>query len=346
MRKLIILLTMTLLGISNNALAKQRVVNVYAWTGEIPFKLVKQFEKETGIKVNFSMYENNEIMYTKIKASKGIGYDIVMPSSYFVDRMRRQGMLQKLDRSKLSNYKNLNPKFLHPVYDPKSDYSIPYIWGITGIFINDKHYASKGVQKWSDLWEKRFHNQLMLLDDTREVFSMALISLGYSANERDPKHIEKAYEKLKQLLPNIKVFSTETVISIMIDEDANIGMSWNGDAYKGITENKDIRFVFPKDGFVIWVDTLAIPKDAKHKKEAYEFINFLLRASVAKEVALETNFPIANLAGKNLLPKNIRNNKTIYPDDAVLKRGQFQKDVGDQTLAIYEKYWEKLKMGG
>lgn len=333
------LLPMTCMAASN-------IVNVYAWTGEIPDTIVKQFEKETGIKVNFSTYENNEIMYTKLKATKYAGYDVVMPSSYFVDRMRKQNMLLKLDKTKLPNWQHLNPQFLNPSYDPGTQYSVPYIWGVTGIFANKNYVNPNSVTKWSDFYQPRFANQLMLLDDSREVFSMALLMLGYSANDTNPDHIKAAYLKLKELMPNIKVFSTETVISIIIDEDAYVGMAWNGDAFKAMQDNKNVRFIFPSDGFVIWVDNYSIPMNAPHKDAAYAFINFMTRPDIAKSAALVTNFATANLSAEKLLPKAIRNNPSIYPSDAVLKHGQFQTDLGDDTLALYEKYWEALKIGG
>ncbi|MFZ2314236.1 MAG: spermidine/putrescine ABC transporter substrate-binding protein [Gammaproteobacteria bacterium] len=323
---------------------EKKILNVYAFTGEVPDFIVRKFENETGIEVNFSTYENNEIMYAKLRANKKTGYDVIMPSSYFVDRMRRQNLLEKIDTSKIPNIKNLNPAFAHPSYDPELDDCVPYLWGITGIFYNKKYNQPQTVSKWADFWDKRFYDQLMLLDDTREVFSMALLSLGYSANDKNPEHIKQAFLKLKALMQNVKVFSTDTVVSIIIDEDATVGMAWNGDSFKAMTENNNIKFVFPSEGFVIWVDNFAIPKNAPHKDAAYAFINFMLRADIAKESALSTHYPTANLAAQKLLPLEVQNNPVAYPSKEVLKRGQFQTDVGDDILALYEKYWEELKM--
>ncbi len=322
----------------------QKIVNVYAWTGEMPDAVVRQFERETGIKVNLSTYENNEIMYAKLRAARNAGYDVIMPSSYFVDRMRKQKMLLELDIKKLPNRANIDPSFLNPAYDPGAQYCLPFIWGITGIFYNSKYFSVNAPHKWNELWNARFKDQLMLLDDNREIFSMALMSLGYSANDTDPKHIEAAYIKLKSLMQNVKVFSTDTVISIIIDEDATVGMAWNGDAFKAGQENKNIHFVYPEEGFVIWVDNFAIPKGAPHQEEAYTFINFMLRPDVSKTVALYTQFPITNVQARKLLPADIRDNPNIYPPKSVLARGQFQIDVGESTLALFEKYWEELKM--
>lgn len=326
------------------AFAQQKIVNVYSWAGEVSDTLVKQFESETGIKVNFSTYQSNEVMFAKLRAGSGASYDVIMPSSYFVERMRNADMLEPLDKSKLPNWKNISPEFLNPAYDSESKYSVPFIWGVTGIFVNKKYYDPKTIRNWPDLWQPRFDNQLLLLDDTREIFSMALISLGYSSNDRDPKHIQQAFRALKKLMKNVKVFSTETVISILIDEDVNAGMCWNGDAYKASRENKDVTFIFPDDGFVMWVDNFAIPKNAPHLDEAHAFINFMLSAESGKETAMKMNYPVTNQAAQKILPAEIRDNKIIYPPKEILKRGQFPRDLGEGTLDLYEKFWEELKM--
>lgn len=325
--------------------AQSNILNIYAWSGEIPDSVVEKFEDETGIRVNVSTYDNNEIMYAKLRAVKNAGYDIVNPSSYFVDRMRRQDMLEKLDKTKLPNLKNLNPIYTHAEYDPGLQYSIPHVAGITGIFVNS-HLHKNTDLTWADFWLPKYKNQLLLLDDPREVFSMALMTLGYSVNDRNPEHIKQAFLRLKKLMPNVKVFSSETVASLIIDEDATIGMAWNGDVYKAERENETVKFIFPTDGFVIWVDNLAIPKNAPHKDNAYLFLNFLLRPEIAKDIALATLFSTTNLAAQALLPEDIRNNPAIYPPKSVLDKGQFQTDIGEETASLLEKYWEELKMGG
>ncbi len=336
----------TFLILPLSAFAQHNVLNIYAWGGEIPDFVLRQFEKESGIKVNFSTYENNEVMFAKLRTSKNVGYDIVMPSGYFVSRMRKQDMLETLDKSKLPNWKNLNPDFLHPSYDPDATYAVPYIWGVTGIFVNDNYYQKSSLKKWSDLWNPRFANEIMLIDDMREVFGMALISLGYSPNETNSEHIKSAYLKLKDLMKNVKVFSSDTLISIMIDEDATVGMAWNGDVYKASIENTHLKFIVPQEGAVKWMDNFVIPKGAPHLDSAYTFLNFILRADVARDIALYSHYPTANKAGWQLLPANVKNNPIAYPPSDVLRRSQFQEDLPPDVLSIYEKYWDELKMGG
>ncbi|HSW93322.1 MAG TPA: spermidine/putrescine ABC transporter substrate-binding protein [Gammaproteobacteria bacterium] len=328
--------------------AEDNVLNLYTWSGVIPESIIQQFEKETGIKVNFSTYDSNETMYAKLKATTdgGSGYDVIEPSSYYIDRMGRQGMLEKLDKSKLSHFKNEDPAFLNQSYDPHNRFSVPFIWGVTGIFQDTNEFSQNRVTGWADLWDKKYDNQLMLLDDSREVFAMALLALGYSINDANPEHIKQAYLKLKELSQNVKVFKSDGVITILIDEDVGMGMAWNGDVYKAKKENPLLDFIFPKEGFVIWVDSFAIPLNAPHRENAHRFLNFMMRADIAKMASLANDYPTTNLAAKKLLPKEIRDNPIIYPSHAVLQRGQYQTDIPDEALELYERYWEKLKMEG
>lgn len=319
------------------------VVNVYAWGGEIPKKVIQQFEQESGIKVNFSTYDSNETMYAKLKASQRTIYDVVLPSAYFVERMQKQGMLQPLDHEQLPNLHNLDSRFVHNDYDPGNHYSVPIIWGATGIFFNRKVVANP-PKTWQGLWSKKWLNQLMLLDDSREVFAMALMSLGFDPNDTDPDHIKKAYKHLLQLVPNIKLFASDGIQAIIIDEDAVIGSAWNGDAFKAHSENNAIEFIYPEDGFVIWVDCLAIPKNPPHLKEALQFINFILKPETSAQIALKEGHAITNAKGRALLPSPIKNNPMIYPSADTLKNAYFQRDIGEKTVILYNGYWEQLKL--
>ena len=325
--------------------ATENVVNVYTWAEEIPSSVIRQFEKETGITVHYTTYESNEAMYAKLRARKKSGYDLIEPSSYYAERMRHQNMIEKLDRTKLPNFKNIDPFFLNQAYDPQSQYSVPFIWGVTGLFLNKAYFSKHQAIQWSDLLDKQYANQLIFLDDAREVFSIALRMLGYSINDKNPEHIKQAYFKLKELLPNIRLFNSDAVISILIDEDATIGMAWNGDLFKAQQENNKLQFVFPKDGFEIWVDNFAILKDAPHRENAYQFLNFLMRPDIAKTVSLNINYATANLAARNLMPPDIKDNPVLYPSYAILRHGEFETDIGDPAFSLFEKYWEQLKMG-
>jgi spermidine/putrescine transport system substrate-binding protein len=334
---------MVLICISTLSFAADNSVNVYTWSGYIPNEVIQKFTKETGIQVNISEYDSNETMYAKLKASSA-GYDVIIPSSYFVERMMRQNMLHKLDKSQIPNFKNLKHTLLNEPYDPNNDYSIPYLWGTTGIVVNSKYFKKGEITSWKDLWNPKYKNQLMMLNDVRDVFAMALLALGYSVNDSDPKHIERAYLKLKELLPNIKIFNSDAEQTIYIDEDAILGMGYNGDIHLTQKENPDVQFIYPKEGFTIWIDCLAVVKNAPHLANTYKFINFLLRPDVAKITSEETGYATPNEAAIKLMPKEYRGDKTINPDALTLKRGRIQSDTTD-VLPIYAKYWELLKIG-
>jgi len=319
-----------------------KTLNLYAWGGEIPKALIQKFEHETGIKVNFSTFDNNETLYAKLKATPRPMYDVVLPSAYFVERLKKQNLLAQLDPTRLSNLKNLAPAFTNNNYDPQNNYSVPLIWGVTGIFYNQT-WVKNLPTHWSALWKPQWRHQLMLLDDPREVFGMALLKLGYSPNDTNPKHIEEAFKCLLTLAPNIKLFASESIQSIMIDGDAVLGSAWNADALKAHRENTNIQFIYPEDGFVIWIDCLALLKNAPHPDEAYAFINFMLEASSAASLALAEGHAITNQAGKALLPESIQSNPMIYPAPEVLKRGIIQRDLDEKTLELYNTYWQKLK---
>ena len=330
--------------ISVSATAEEKVLNIYTWSDYLPESVIKQFEKETGIRINHSTYVNNEVLYAKLKANPEAGYDIVMPSTYFVSRMRDQDLLQKIDKSRLTNLKNINPIFLNKEYDLHDDYSIPYLWTATGIVVNKKYHPSyHQINSWENFWETQYKDQLLILDDTREIFSVALMTLGFSVNDTNSVHLNEAFKKLKSLMKNIKLFNTEIQRAIYLDEDITIGMGWNGDISLVKAQNPNLHFIYPKEGFIIALDCITIPKGAKHVDYAHQFIDFVLRDVIAKEIALTSGFSTANLAATQLMPEAIRANPILYPDAKTLKRGHFLTNVGS-SAPLYEKYFERLKL--
>lgn len=334
----------SLYGSLSVANAAQEEVNIYIWANWISPRVVHQFENETGIRVHLSTYDSNETLYAKLKAGKNPGYDVIAPSSFYIKRMKREGLLEKLDKSQLSNFVNLDRHFLNKSYDPQNNYAIPFAWGVTGIFVNDRYYRKQSIKKWADLWEKRFRDKLLLLDDPRDVFPISLMILGYSVNDTNPEHIKEAYLRTKSLMSNVKLFNIDAVASILIDEDATVGMAWNGDVFRAQQENPHLQLIFPEEGFALWLDCLSIAVDAPHPDNAYKFINFILRPDIASSITMDYGFATANALGQKRLPPAIRDNPIINPPAELLERGEIQTDIGDEALALYEMYWERLKM--
>ncbi|BGI50942.1 MAG: spermidine/putrescine ABC transporter substrate-binding protein PotD [Arsenophonus endosymbiont of Ceratovacuna japonica] len=315
----------------------------YNWSEYIPTGLLNQFTKETGIKVIYSTYESNESMYIKLKTYNKNYYDLIVPSTYFISKMSKEGMIQKINKNKLNQFKNLDPHLLHKSFDPNNDYSIPYIWGATGIGINNKIINQKTITSWADLWKPEYKNKLLLTDDAREEFQMALLKLGYSGNTKNPSLIKKAYKELKKLMPNVMVFNSDNSANPYIQGEVNLGMILNGSAYMANKYGAPIQFIWPKEGGIFWMDSLAIPTNAQNIDGALKLINFLLRPDIAAKVAQQIGYPTPNLAAKQLLPIEMISNKILYPNKETLKKGEWQNDVGNANT-LYENYFQQLKI--
>lgn len=334
----------TLLLLTATALHAEEKLVVYNWAEYIPEAALEEFEKETGIKVEYSTYENNEVMYSKLKLQKGVGYDIVVPSSYLVAKMSREGLLQELDKTKLANLKNLSADLLDKPYDPGNKYSIPYLWGSTGIGVNGKEIDSSTITSWADLWDEKWKGKLLLTDDVREVFHMSLKKNGFSTNSTNPDEIKIAYEDLQKLMPNVLVFNADAPREPFLAGDVNLGMIWSGEVKMAQQENPDIEYIFPKEGAGFWVDSFVIPAGASNVDNAHKFIDYMLRPEVGQQVVEELGYSTPNAAVKELLDEDTRNNPVIFPTAADVAKGEFQNDIGD-AMKLYDGYWEKLKTG-
>lgn len=319
-------------------------VVVYNWSEYIPEDVLDQFTDETGIDVVYSTYESNEVMFSKLQLQNNRGYDVVFPSTYYVARMIREGMLLALDRDKLPNLPNLDPTLLNKDYDPGNRFSLPYFWGSTGIGVNAEEIDLAGIHSWKQLWEPQYARELLLTDDVREVFHVALSINGHSPNTTDPAEIEQAYELLKTLMPSVLVFNSDAPREPFLAGDVNIGMIWNGEVVMAQEEDDAIQYVYPDEGAVFWVDSFAVPAGAENVDEAHAFINFMLRPDIAQACVEYVGYATANKTAIGMLDEETRNNPVIFPSAEVVANGVFQNDVGD-AIELYNKYWEMLKVG-
>ncbi|WP_124211616.1 extracellular solute-binding protein [Vespertiliibacter pulmonis] len=315
---------------------------VYNWTEYVPSSLLEQFTKETGIEVIYSTFESNEEMYSKLKLGNGGGYDIVFPSSYYVGKMAKEGMLAEIDKSKLSNIGNVSPSLMGKPFDPENKYSLPYVYGLTGIGVNSSSIDPASLTSWGDFWKPEFKGKLLLMNDAREVFHIALLLDGKSPNTTNPEEIKAAYERLEKLVPNVLVFNSDSPEMPYLQGEVDVGMIWTGSAHRAKSENPDIKFIFPKEGAVVWMDNYAIPKQAKNKEAAHKFIDFLLRPESAKAVIELMGFSMPNEKVKPLLDPSLVNDPLIFPPLEEIEKSVLQSDVGD-AVEIYEKYWNLLR---
>ncbi len=331
------------LFLASSAVAGEKVY-VYNWTEYIPQPVLDRFTETTGIEVVYSTYDSNETMYAKVKLVQNDGYDVVVPSTYFVSKMSRENMLQPLDHKQLPNMKDLDAKLMNKAYDPNNTYSIPYMWGSTGIGVNSAEIPVEEITSWKDLWNPKFKGKLLLQDDMREVFHMALKIQGRSSNSTDPKELEEAYLLLKELMPNVLLFNSDSPRLPYLAGEVNIGMIWNGEAWMAEQENAAIRYVYPREGANLWIDSFVIPKSARNVKNAHAFINYMLQPEVAKPCVEQNGYATTVTSALPLLEEKVRNSPTVFPPPEIVAAGEFQLDVGE-ALPIYQKYWEKLRTG-
>ena len=340
MRALLFVLLAALPGV---AAAAGQVV-VYNWSEYIPEDVLDRFTAETGIAVVYSTYESNEVMYARLLLQGDSGYDVIFPSTYYVSKMAREGRLLPLAADKLPNRRHLDPRLLDKGYDRGNRFSLPYLWGSTGIGVVASEVDPSGIRSWKQLWNEKYERSLLLTDDVREVFHVALSVNGHSPNTTDPAEIEQAYQLLRKLMPNVLVFNSDAPREPFLSGDVSLGMIWNGEVIMARNEGEDIEYIYPEEGAVFWVDSFAIPAGAPNVDEAHAFINFLLRPDIAQACVEYVGYATPNRAAIELLDEETRNDPVIFPPPGIVENGEFQTDVGD-AIGLYNKYWELLKAG-
>lgn len=337
-------LTLLCLALATQALASSKVLYVYNWSEYMPDSVLEEFARETGVKVIMSTYDSNEALYAKIRMVDARGYDLIVPSTDFVSRMAREGLLLPLDKTRLTNLGNLDPKLLNQAFDPGNTYSLPYMWGSTAIAVNAKDPAAAAVTSFADLWKPELKGRILLPNDMRGVLAMGLKRLGYSLNETDPARVAEACELLGPLMASVRVFDSDSPKQALLNNEVTAAVLWNGEAYIASGENPDITYVYPTEGFSLWVDNLCIPKNAANVENAHLFIDYLLRPEVAAFICLEMGYSSPNLAAQALLPEDVRLSPIVYPAEGDMARGEFEVDLGT-AVKTHEECWMRLKTG-
>lgn len=335
---LAITLLVSLTGCSDS---QKPTITVYNWGDYIDEQVIKDFEKEYGIRVIYDTFATNEDMYVKLK-SGGANYDLAIPSDYMIKKMIREDMLAKVDFTNIPNYQNIDSQFKDINYDPKNEYSVPYMWGTVGIIYN-KTMVKEPVDSWQILWNPQYRKQILMLDSQRDSIGITLKLLGHSLNTKDQQQLEQAKQKLIQQKPLVLAYVVDEVKDKMIGGEAALAVVWSGDAMFMKRENSDLDYVIPKEGSNLWFDAMVIPKASKHKKEAELFINYLCRPEVAYKNADYIGYSTPISLAKEKLSPEIKNNKQAYPDQAQLKNCEVFDDLAD-SLAKYDKIWTEIKV--
>lgn len=318
--------------------SNEKVLNVFNWSEYLPDSVIKKFEEETGIKVNYDTYSSNEEMLAKLSAGNA-GYDISVASTYFIEIMIKQGMLAKINKENIPNIKNIGADFLSTSADPDDEFSVPYMWGKAVIVVNED-LVEKEVTSYADLFDPEFKNNLVVLDDVRSIVGTMLAMLGYSQNSTDEKELEEAKQKLLELKPNIKAFDSDSPKTLLVSGEVKGGIVWGAEATLAAQENPAIKTIFPSEGLNLWQDNFVIPKDAPHKENAEKFIDFILRPEISKEISMDYPYGNPNVEAVKLLPEDIR--KSLEVPSEILEKGEYNIDVGEATK-IYDRIWSEIK---
>lgn len=314
-------------------------VNVYNWGDYIDKDIIKDFEIETGIKVNYDTFATNEDLYVRLMQGN-TEFDLIVPSDYMIERMIDEDMLESLDMSNIPNLEKIDEEFLNLDYDPTNEYSIPYMWGTVGIIYN-KTMVDEKVDSWDILWEEKYKDQIIMLNSQRDTFAVALLKLGYSMNTRDYDELVKAKDELIKQKELVYAYQGDEVKDTMISGDAALAVVWSGDAVTMIDENEDLKYVIPKEGTNLWFDSLVIPKNAENKENAERFINFLTRPDIAARNVEYIGYSTPIFEARELLSEEQRNSETSYPDEKILENTEIFKDP-KSIIRIYDELWTDL----
>ena len=340
----------------------ERVVNVYNWSDYVDPKVLDEFTKETGIKVQYDTFDANETLETKLLAGKS-GYDVVVPTAYFLERQIKGGVFQKLDKSKLKYLGNIWPDIAKrlAVYDPGNQFAVNYMWGTTGIGYNVKAMRERlgpagNIDSWDIIFKPenlgRFRDcGIHMLDSADDILPAALHFLGLNPNSNDARELEKAGDLLTKIRPFVRKFHSSEYLNALAGGEICLVVGWSGDIKQSqmrAAEAKngvEIGYAIPKEGAQMFFDNLAIPKDAKHVDEALAFIDYLLRPEVAARNTNFVTYANGNLASQKFIDKNVLEDKSIYPDATTMDRLYTVSARDQKSQRFVNRLWTKIKTG-
>ena len=319
---------------------KQESINVYNWGDYIDESVNAQFTKETGIKVNYKTFATNEDMYVDLSAGGSV-YDVAFPSDYMIEKMISNDLAEKIEKENLTNYSNIDERFMGMAYDPSDEYSVPYMWGTVGILYN-KTMVKDQVDSWDILWDPQYEKQILMMDSQRDSIMVALKKLGFDMNTRDEGELEQAKEALITQKPLVLAYVGDEGKDKLINEEAAMMVAWSGDAVYMMRENEDLEYVIPIEGSNYWVDGMVIPKGAKNKAGAEKYIDFLCRADISAMNAEYIGYSTPIKEARALLPEEDANSDVAYPSEEVTDQLEVFTDPSD-IVKVYDRIWTEVK---
>ena len=313
-------------------LAQAGQVNVYNWDTYIGVTTLEDFTDATGIAVRYDLYASNDELFAKLREGNP-GYDVIFPTSDYVERMIVADMLLPLDHTKIKNLVNVDPAFADPAFDPGLAHSVPYFWGTVGI----GYRVSKATPTaWADLFEdEAYAGRISLLNSVDTILS-TLKYLGHSLNTKDPAQIREAADLLIEVKPRIKAFAPDTGQDLLIAGEVDACLAYNGDILQVMEEDDDLNYVVPSEGAILWADNMCIPRGGPNPDNAHAFIDFILEPEVHGAIAEYVRYPCPNAAALDFIPEADRTNPALYPPRAVLERCEVAVYKGEEVESLYQ----------
>lgn len=338
MKKLLALVICLLLAVPALSLAEeQKVLNVLSWEGYVDAETLSAFEQETGVKVIWSPMDSIDSMLLKISEGGGADYDLIISSDYSLDILRKQGLIQKLDKSKLPNYQNLDPAFLGQTYDPQDEYVIPYMAGCP-LIIYDPERVPFEITGYEDLWNEALADSIAVLENARVLCGITLKTMGRSMNETDPAVLAEMKEKLMPLYSNIRTFGDMESYTAVTSGEASVGFMFTPFVYMVQLDHPEFKVVYPKEGLGYGIDGLVIPTGAKNVDNAHLFLDYLMRPDVAAHNAEYQYYMCVNAAAQEYLSDTYRNASVMNVPAGLLEGAEFIEDIGASETAYQEIY--------
>ena len=324
-------------------------INVFNWGENISdgsddsMDINAEFEKKYGITVNYTNYDSNETMYTKLK-SGAVSYDIIIPSDYMIERLIKEDMLKKVDMSKIPNYKNIDEKYKNMYFDPNNEYSVPYTVGMVGLIYN-KTMVEGTPDSWSVMWDAKYKDNILTFNNPRDSFAIAQLLLGQDLNSTDKADWDAAKDKLIEQNAVLQGRVMDEVYNKMEGGNAAIAPYYAGDFLTMKANNDDLEFVYPKEGVNIFVDSMCVPNSCQNYEAALLYINFMLEPNVGLANAEYICYASPNTTVVNNEEYSLKDSKVLYPDEASMPQTQYFHDPAPEIRSYYESLWEEVVRG-
>lgn len=308
---------------------------LYTWEGLFPQEVLDDFEKEKGIRIINSNFDSNETMLEKVQQSDGKDYDVVIGDDYIIEQVVKNGLAKELDKSKLSNYGNINPLYQGQFYDPDNKYTIPHGAGIP-LIVYDPEQVDFEITGYEDLWNSKLEDKIATIASYRAVEGMVLLTMGKSMNEEDPTVIKEAGEKLVSLAPNIRMIQDTNTQNALLNGEASVAILYTSQVIAALQENPDLKVVYPKEGLGFGIMNFFVQKNAPDTEEAYEFLNYILEPEVAAKCFDFVGYYCTNKAADDLVNPDL-----VVPDSVT--KGEIIQNVSTEAEEVYNQNWTEFK---